>query len=81
MSEEIKKRSKKPTEMGKVKVGVKEHHGFILREHLGEGEWQGKKFQISNAIPGRDLVVELDGRYFVVPTYDLTGAVLALVSP
>ena len=59
-----------------IQVEVKDITGkLILRNHIGEGSYDGRELKLSSAIPDGSPVIEFDGRYFIVSIHDLAKAV------
>ena len=49
---------------------------LILREDVGEGEFNGKEFKVSAAMPTHSIVVEIEEKMYVVNIHDISKAVL-----
>lgn len=59
-----------------IEVEVEDVTGkLILRNHIGEGSYDGRELMLSSAIPDGSPVIKFDGRYFIVSIHDLAKAV------
>ncbi len=59
-----------------IEVEVKDVTGkFILRNHIGEGSYDGRKLMLSTVIPDGSPVIQLDDKFYIVSIHDLAKAV------
>lgn len=70
---------KKPELVGTAALPIYEQHGFLFRQSLGSGEFEGQPFQFSLNINGDAFFVESEGRYFSVSTREIVAQVMQQV--
>lgn len=61
-----------------ISVPVEDITGkYLLREHIGEGNFGDHEVELSVALPTGSPVVQIDGKQYVVSIHDIAKAICA----